>query len=242
MSKKISLFLAALLVASFTGCAAPQETIETPVEGEEQTTPAGDINLEEVNEFLNTSAGLGPGSIGNVVQVIPHAHIDGPKNETPFYAFVNFKYTARDYIKYQVTYLSCTCRSADVNFWQTAYIELSLPSSKKIEDAEVVTLSFDKDSTNHYLGGFWGDSNPTPAGVTYETFKTEYLPFFEGKNQAYMKAISTIWDIKAEDYTTGEGRTDFTIDTFSGSSVSANNIIRIINALMDYHATDEFFQ
>jgi uncharacterized membrane protein (UPF0182 family) len=31
----------------------------------------------------------------------------GPKNESPFYAFVTFRYRARDYIKYQVSYLSC---------------------------------------------------------------------------------------------------------------------------------------
>jgi len=235
MIKKALLLLSAILVIGLMGCSSPDEN-------EEPAEIGNDITLEQVNEFLNTSAGLGPGSIGNAVKVIPHAHIDGPKNETPFYAFVNFKYTARDYIKYQVTYLSCTCRSADVNYWQTAYIELSLPGSKKIEDAEVVTLSFDEDSTGHYLGGFWGDSNPTPAGITYDTFKSEYIPFFVGKNADYLKSISTMWDIDAALYSKGEGREDLTIDTFSGSSVSTNNIVRIVNAVMDYHATDEFFQ
>lgn len=240
MTKKLVLALSAVLVIGLMGCSTPAEN--TPSGNDGTGTEAGDLTLEQVNHFLNDSSGLGAGGIANVVQVIPHAHIDGPKNETPFYAFVNFKYTARDYIKYQVTYLSCTCRSADVNFWQTAYMEMSLPASGNIEDAVLRNISFDTEPSGHYLGGFWGDSDPTPAGISYETFKTEFLPFFEGKNAAYLEALNTMWDIEASDYTDGEGRSDLTVDTFSGSSVSANNIIRIINAVMDYHATDEFFQ
>lgn len=235
MKKKIMIFLSAILVLGLMGCAAPEENTE-------ETKAPQNIDLADVNEFLNTSAGLGIGSIGNVVQVIPHAHIDGPKNETDFYAFVNFKYKARDYVKYQVTYLSCTCRSASVNYWQTAYVELSLPESKKIEDSEVRFLSFDHDPDGEYLGGFWGDSNPTPAGVTYDTFKEEYISFFKGKDAAYMNGISTMWDIDENDYTSGEGRDAYSIDTFSGSSVSTNNIIRMLDSIIDYHGQDEFFQ
>ena len=84
-------------------------------------------DVAAVNAFLNESAALGEGSKANAVAVIPINHIDGPKNEDLFYGFVNFKYVSRDFIKYQVTYLSCTCRSADVNHWSTAYVELSLP-------------------------------------------------------------------------------------------------------------------
>ncbi len=63
---------------------------------------------------------MGEGSMANVVAVVPISHINGPREETDFYAFVNFKYKARNYIKYQITYyLSCTCRSADVNYWMT---------------------------------------------------------------------------------------------------------------------------
>ena len=93
---------------------------------------AGGLSVAEVNEFLNTSAKLGEGSKANQVAVIPFSHIDGPKNEDLFYAFVPFKYVARNYIKYQVTFISCTCRSADVNVWSTAYVELTLPESGKI--------------------------------------------------------------------------------------------------------------
>lgn len=201
-----------------------------------------EITIDQVNSFLNESAGLGSDGIANVVSVIPHAHIDGPKNETPFYAFVNFKYRARDYIKYQVSYLSCTCREASVNMWQTMYVELTLPESKNPEDVKIKFISFDDDSTGHYTGGHWGDSDPMPFGQTYELYKTEYVPYFQQKDSKYLHSLSTVDDIKIEEYQAGEGREDYTIDALSGASVSANNIIRILHYIMDHHATDEFFK
>ena len=201
----------------------------------------GSLDLDAINEFLNTSADMGEGSIANAVAIIPINHINGPRDEHDFYAFVNFKYKARNYIKYQITYLSCTCRSADVNYWMTAYVELTLPDSGNIEDSKIRTLSFDYDAEGHYLAGFWGDSNPTPAGNTYEEFKEQYIPFFVGKGYAYIKTLDVVEDIDPALYAEGEGRENLTLDTFTGSSVSTNNIIRMLNALYEYHATDSYF-
>ena len=166
----------------------------------------GSLDLDAINEFLNTSADMGEGSIANAVAIIPINHINGPRDEHDFYAFVNFKYKARNYIKYQITYLSCTCRSADVNYWMTAYVELTLPDSGNIEDSKIRTLSFDYDAEGHYLAGFWGDSNPTPAGNTYEEFKEQYIPFFVGKDYAYIKTLDVVEDIDPSLYAEGEGR------------------------------------
>ena len=201
----------------------------------------GSLDLDAINEFLNTSADMGEGSIANAVAIIPINHINGPRDEHNFYAFVNFKYKARNYIKYQITYLSCTCRSADVNYWMTAYVELTLPDSGNIEDSKIRTLSFDYDAEGHYLAGFWGDSNPTPAGNTYEEFKEQYIPFFVGKDYAYIKTLDVVEDIDPALYSDGEGRENLNLDTFTGSSVSTNNIIRMLNALYEYHATDSYF-
>jgi len=191
---------------------------------------ADELSLGEVNSFLNNSAKLGEGSKANQVAVIPFNHIDGPKEEDLFYAFVPFKYVARNYIKYQVTFIPCTCRSADVNLWSTAYVELTLPSSGKIEDAEVRTLSFDLDSTGHYLGGFWGDSNPPPtaAEATYESVKAGQIPIYVGKTYADLMNVSTVDDIEG-------------LDVKTGATVSANNILRMLQAIYAYHATDSFF-
>lgn len=201
---------------------------------------AAELTLGDVNNFLNTSAKLGEGSKANQVAVIPFAHIDGPKAEDLFYAFVPFKYVARNYIKYQVTFISCTCRSADLNLWTTAYLELGLPSSGKIEDAEIKCLSFGKDSTGHYDGGFWGDSNPPPATeATFDKFSAEWLPYYTGKTYGQLMGLSTIDDIT--DYAEGEGRENLTIDAWTGATVSSNNVLRMLQAMFAYHATDAFF-
>ena len=126
-----------------------------------------ETSLDDVNAFLNDKKTMNM-NFANTVAIIPFNHINGPRNEWKFYALVNFQYKTRFYVKYQVTYLSCTCRTADVNYWQTAYIELSLPTSGNPEDAVLRSISFDKDAmdnadgTNdgHYVAGFWGDSSP----------------------------------------------------------------------------------
>lgn len=251
MRKVWAILLSSLMVLTLTACSSNGNgTTANPTAATTEGTDAGastpctaegEITLDSINEYLNTSADMGEGSTANVVAVIPISHINGPREETDFYAFVNFKYKARNYIKYQITYLSCTCRSADVNYWMTAYVELTLPESKNLDDAQVRFLSFDRDNGDKYTAGFWGDSDPTPAGATYEMFKEEYIPFFIDKDYAYIKTLSTVDDIDAADYSAGEGRESLTLDTFTGSSVSTNNIIRMLNALMEYHGTDEYF-
>ena len=159
---------------------------------------ASELSLSDVNNFLNTSARLGEGTKANQVAVIPFNHIDGKKKEDLFYAFVPFKYVAINYVKYQITFLACTFRPADLNVWSTAYVELTLPSSGKIEDAEVKFLSYDSDSTGHYLGGFWEDSNPSPIAptATFEKFKAEMFPYYIGKNYSELAAYNQVSDFK----------------------------------------------
>ena len=78
-------------------------------------------------------------------------------------------------------------------------------------------------------------------GQTYELYKTEYI-ILPQKDSKYIHSLNTIDDIKVEEYQAGEGRGNYTIDALSGASVSANNIIRILHSIMDYHAQDEFFK
>jgi rhodanese-related sulfurtransferase len=199
------------------------------------------ITLEDVNEFLNNSAKLGEGSKANPVAIIPINHIDGPHNEDLFYAFVSFKYQARGYIKYQVNFISCTYRSADVNYWTTAYVDLTLPESGLLDESAVRTLSFDADGTGRYTGGFWGDSDPIPSGQTYEMIKEQYIPYYIGKTFGELKGLSTIDDIDLADYQKGEGREALTLDTWTGATVSTNNILRMLHAIFKFHGTDAHF-
>ena len=200
------------------------------------------ITLDDVNRFLNESAKLGEGSKANPVAIIPINHIDGPQDEDLFYGFVSFKYEARNYIKYQVTFISCTCRSADVNYWTTAYVDLTLPESGMLVDTQIKTLSFGPDGTGRYTGGFWGDSDPIPSGQTFEMIDDEFVPYFVGKTYGDIKGLSTIADIQLADYQAGEGRGAYEIDTWTGATVSTNNILRMLQALIEFHGTDVFFE
>lgn len=241
MKKSLLLLILCFILFSLAACSASPTKEPDDNSGEVPTCSVESMTLEEINEYLNTTADLGEGTIANKVAIVPIDHIDGPRNESKFYAFVNYKYKARDYIKYQITYLSCTCRAASVNYWQTAYVELTLPDSKNGDDVQVRYLSFDKDPNGEYNGGFWGDSNPTPAGATYSVFKNEYIPFFIDKEYKYIKTLSVIDDIILSDYQ-ANGREEYKLDTFTGSSVSTNNIIRMLNAITKYHLEDEFFK
>lgn len=200
------------------------------------------VGFDEINQFLNEELDLGEGSKANPVAIIPIQHVDGPLDESDFAAFVKFKYVARDFVKYQVDYISCTCRQAADNYWSTVYLEMTLPESGLLDDAVIQTISYEKDPSDTYIVGFWGDSSPTPSGKTYEKIRDEYIPYFIGKTYGELKDMHFITDIDQDSYSEGEGREDLKVDAFSGATVSTNNIIRVINAAFKYHGTDEFFE
>lgn len=210
-----------------------------------------ETTLSDVNAFLNDKVNMNM-NLANTVAIIPFNHINGPKNEWKFYALVNFQYREKlqGYVKYQVTYLSCTCRAAKVNYWQTAYIELSLPESGKVEDITLRNLSFDKDGTGHYLAGFWGDSSPiydeatgseiiatyekmetTPgSGVYYPSIKEDFIPLLIGKTKTQIDSYNTV-----DEMNDAGALSDDMHDAFTGASVSTNNILRILHAMFEYH-------
>ena len=226
-----------------------------------------ELNLDAINDYLANDPNWAlMNENGNKVALIPFTHINGPKAEWNFFALVNFEYNS-DYVfyKYQVTYLSCTCRTSDINYWQTAYVELSCPLSGKVDDVVLRRLSFDYDGTGQYLAGFWGDSGVTHAipgskNITYEDIKTGFIPYLVGKtynelssydNYDIYKADGTfigtyddvVFAIPDDDFANkmegviinGE---QVTIDTFNGASVSTNNILRMVLSLMEYHAAN----
>ena len=254
--KKILIGL--LAVSSLTSCGVNGSGCEGAACG-------GSLNLDAINEYLLTDpTWTNMNSNGNKMTLIPFTHINGPKAEWNFFAFVNFEYNARFYYKYQVTYLSCTCRSAEVNYWQTAYVELTVPSSGNIDDVKLKTLSFENDSTGHYIAGFWGDSGVNGhdingSGITYEDIKTGFIPFLVGKSYKQLSSYDNAeFDINGtkvsyDDTVFGIDKAEFakdmegvmfhddhqvTLDDFNGASVSTNNILRMLIPLMEYHAAN----
>ena len=102
-----------------------------------------ELNLDVINQYIKDDPHWADlNAMGNKMALIPFTHINGPKAEWNLFAFVNFQYNARRYYKYQVTFLSCTCRSSEVNYWQTAYVELTTPQSGDINDVKLQMLSY----------------------------------------------------------------------------------------------------
>lgn len=225
------------------------------------------IDLDAINDyFSNDPTWLNLNSNGNKVTLIPFTHINGPKAEWNFFAMVNFEYDASFFYKYQVTYLSCTCRSAEVNYWQTAYVELTVPDSGQLEDVKLKRLSFDNDGTGHYLGGFWGDSGVNGydingSGITYQDIKDAFIPYLINKTYAQLSSYDgfevttngttvtyddTVFGMDKEDFAAFMEKKEImfhgdhyaTLDDFNGASVSTNNILRMLLPLMEYHAAN----
>ena len=167
------------------------------------------LDLDTINDYIEKNSYWQDfNDNGNKVTLIPFTHINGPRDEWKFFAIVNFEYDATTYFKYQVTYLSCTCREADVNYWQTAYVELSVPGSGNADDVRLEKLSFEKDGTGHYNGGFWGDSGVTsyiPRSVnqvTYDELRDGFIPYLVGKTKGELSQLSVVEDIDANDFAT----------------------------------------
>lgn len=255
--KKSALWL--IVALGLTGCGVNGS-------GTAGTPCGGNIDLDAINEYLeNDPHWANMNNNGNKMTLIPFTHINGPKAEWNFFAFVNFEYNATTYYKYQVTYLSCTCRSAEVNYWQTAYVELSCPISGERDDVKLLTLSFEKDGRNgsgHYNAGFWGDSGtngetiPGSKDVTYEDIRDGFIPFLVGKTYKELSSYDgfkvttngttvtyddTVFGIDPNEFAEDMAGVELdgkqvTLDYFNGASVSTNNIIRMLIPLMEYHA------
>lgn len=187
---------------------------------------------------VGPTCAAGSGSEPNTSEldvVLPFVHINGEAHETDKNAYILFEYgKLRDFVKYQVAYLACTCRSATVNYWNVAFVEITKGTN------EIQLLSFGPDSDGHYNPGSWGDSSGAPEqnGVTREDFENDFIPWLVGKNYEDLEGISVFTN---SDYlssgiknTTNIEETDL-IDAFTGTSVSTNNMIRVMKELLKYH-------
>jgi hypothetical protein len=160
-------------------------------------------------------------------------HLNGHGDVVARNAYILFEYEMRDYVKYQLAYVACTCRAPEVNYWKVAYVELN----KK--DFSIRTISFTQDGTGNYTAGFWGDSDPVPAPTnpTLEDFETKFIPWLIGKKPADLAGIEVFTNatyVGGIKNTQPIAETDL-IDFFTGASVTTNNMIRVMKVLMDYH-------
>jgi len=167
--------------------------------------------------------------------MIQFTHISGEGAETEKYGYLMFEEPVQEYVKYQIAYLSCTCRSQLVNYWQVAFVEINKYTN------DIRTISFNQDGEDgHYTAGLWGDSDPTPAGKTLVDFETEFIPWLVGQSLSSLEGISIFTNANYHGLVQNTVNIDdqAMIDDYAGSSVSTNNMIRVMKALLEYHETN----
>ena len=163
---------------------------------------------------------------------IPFTHINGHGEETDKTAFVLYEFEVGSYVRYQISYLACTCRPDINNYWSVAFIEINKSTN------DIRSISYELDAENgHYYSGVWGDSQQVPEVVTFETYKTEFFPWLIGQSLTSLDGISIFHngDYHGTTYNTTTIAETGLIDTFTGSSVSTNNMIRVFKELLAYH-------
>lgn len=165
--------------------------------------------------------------------VLTFQHLNGHGDVVERYAYLLFEYEMRDYVKYQIAYVACTCRAPEVNYWKVAYVELNKT------DYSIRKISFTADGTGHYTAGFWGDSDPIPSGnnATLEDFESMFIPWLIGKTSSDLEGIEVFTNATYAGGIKNEktiAETDL-IDFFAGASVTTNNMIRVMKVLLAYH-------
>lgn len=172
--------------------------------------------------------------------ILKFAHLDGHGTELMKDMPILFEYEMRDYVKYQIAFVSCTCRAPKDNFWSVAYVDIDKATG------ELLYMSFRQDSSEHYQAAVWGDSSPIPdTGVTLEDFEETFIPHLIGMTPADLEGVNIIFDTAPGVYADYANTKDFgnqtVMDTYAGSSVSANSLLRVTKAILNYH-TDKYVE
>jgi hypothetical protein len=170
----------------------------------------------------------------NDITVLQFPHLDGHGHEIDKDMPILFEYEMRDYVKYQVAFVACTCRPPKDNFWSIVYMDIDKATG------ELLYMSFDTDSSGHYDAGVWGDSNPIPeTGITLEDFESDFIPWLVGKTHDDLDGINIFYDDTPDVYADYANSKEINepemIDAYAGSSVSTNNLIRVTKTLLEYH-------
>ncbi len=148
--------------------------------------------------------------------VFLYKHINGHQVESDRIGYVLFEYETMNYVKYQVAYLACTCRSPEVNYFSVAYVEIDK------NDGSVRTFTFNEDGEGgHYTPGTFGDSEISPGDVPNRELVEQFLEdFIINASQEEINAIEPMH---------GE------VDSYTGATVTPNNLARMLQGLFEYH-------
>lgn len=183
-----------------------------------------------------------------LVNLLTFSHIDGYGNIVERDMPILFEFELRDVVKYQVAFVACTCRAPRYNYWSVMYLELNKNTG------EVEYISFGRDGEDKYDGGMWGDSDPIPrfgvedpsdpnylGWVEFADLQRDFLPWFLGMTSEDLDGINIFYNDAPSQYAAAGQANDKhideeeMIDALTGASVSTNNIIRVVKAMLAYH-------
>ncbi|SNR87830.1 hypothetical protein SAMN05446037_1001186 [Anaerovirgula multivorans] len=165
----------------------------------------------------------------NDSRIIPYQHIKHGSAEE-YAAVILFEYQMDNYTKYQISYLSCSCRAASANYQHLLYVEIN-NNNDSAQEATIRDIEFQ----------FWGDSAVNPEnGMTYEMIEKEFLPYLIYKSKAEIDAMTTLKDIKDADQVERNGNMYDFVDAYTGATVSVDNTLTILHALFEYH-TEKYY-
>lgn len=157
-------------------------------------------------------------------RVITYKHRKGDELND-YAAVILFEYEMDNYTKYQVSYLSCTCRAASENYQHLLYVEIN-NNNNSVEEATIRNIEYQ----------FWGDSPKNPVnGITYEEIENELLTYLQYKSKAEIDGLNTLRDIQDAGQVERNGQMVDFVDAYTGATVSVDNTLAVLHALLDYH-------
>lgn len=156
-------------------------------------------------------------------------HIDGMGNEVEYPFYILFEYEQVDTVDFQIAYLSNNASLAHTHYLQTVYVQID-----KV-DGSLTTISFDEDPEGFTVGN-WTDYDPIPDGASYAQIEASFIPWLIGKASADFDGISVFTNSNYHGIENTVSIADQAlIDAFAGSSVSTNNMIRVLKELLVYY-------
>ena len=144
-------------------------------------------------------------------------------------ATVLWEFANEAYTKYQVAYTSYVCSDPSVNYVNVIYVELTNRGDKKDSIIRNISFSTLEETYKTYNVGLWGDDKEAIGKEFYTGIENSLLANLKYSN--YDK-IKTVADKGYKNYTHIE---NIDVDSISGGTISASNVVSIVKAIFDYH-------
>lgn len=140
-------------------------------------------------------------------------------------AMILFENSNSTFTRYQIAFVSCTCRGAASNFVSLMYVEL-LNSKTVADDSLIRAISFGQKGPQFV--GMWGDGNPLFGTPDYTA---DYM------NEHYVQKLVGVSKAEIDGWAGfGSQLSVIDADAVTGATVTTSNIVSVLQSLYGYHA------